>query len=86
MSCDEQQTLRDEEIRAWTAYKQLEHSGRKDADELQRRGDKANLASSRLHQHISRCPQCQPNGVGASAKEREPSLKLSELLLRQHTS
>ena len=61
MSCDEQHKLRDEEIRAWTAYKKLENSGSKDTDELRRRGDNANLASTRLHQHISRS-ECQPRG------------------------
>jgi len=62
MSCDEQHELRDEEIRAWTAYKRLEKSSSKDTDELRRRGDSANLASTRLHQHISRCSECQPKG------------------------
>jgi hypothetical protein len=66
MSCDEQRKLRDEEIRAWTAYKKLEKSRDKDTDELRRRGDNANLASSRLHQHISRCPECRPKGIDAS--------------------
>jgi hypothetical protein len=62
MACDEQQKLRDEEIRVWTAYKNLKNSGGKDMDELRRRGDSANLASSRLHQHISKCPECRPKG------------------------
>ena len=70
MTCEEQRKLRDEEIRAWTAYKELEHSGHEDADELQRRADNANLASSRLHQHISRCPDCRPEGVGTSVREQ----------------
>ena len=62
MSCDEQRKLRDEEIPAWTAYKKVEKSGSKDINELRQRGDDANLASSRLHQHISRCPDCRPKG------------------------
>src|SRR5262249_22534137 len=60
MSCDEQRKLRGEEIRAWSAYKKLENSGSEHTDEVRRYGDNANLASSRLHQHLEECPDCRP--------------------------
>jgi hypothetical protein len=77
MSCDVQRRLRDEEIRAWTTYKNVEHSGSKDTDELRRRGDNANLASSRLHQHISGCPECRSERVGASEREEASRQRLT---------
>jgi hypothetical protein len=60
MSCAVHQKLLNDERDSHAAYKSLKDSGSKDQKELIRRSDNASDASTRLRQHISTCPECQP--------------------------